>query len=40
MGRSSQEEIGAEKSLSSGVMFAEEALNVAAFSSFSTRRRV
>jgi hypothetical protein len=35
-----QEERGIEKSLSSGVMFAEEALNVTVFSSFSTRRWV
>jgi hypothetical protein len=40
MEQSIQEERGVEKGLSSGVMFAEEALNVAAFSSFSTRRWV
>jgi len=40
MGRLIQEERGVEKGLSSGVTFAEEALNVAVFSSFSTRRRV
>jgi hypothetical protein len=40
MGHSIQEERGVEKGLSSGVMFADEAVNVAAFSSLSTRRRV